>query len=128
MPQDIRPSHRKTKHFPFLPSFLRKSRTNIHRRFARHVCALKAEVEIIEAGFVLDGLILEISQGGCAFRPASLFLLERDETEVMVRCPQFQSQGLIRNLRDHRYGIEFDTLLDEETLNIIGNVQGTYGQ
>jgi hypothetical protein len=62
-------------------------------------------VEEIDASF--DGAILELSAGGCSFRPASMFLLNREGEYVVIHTPAMAVRGIIRSARPSSYGVQF---------------------
>ena len=77
------------------------------RRFARRECVCMGALELTQVGAEYPGVLLEVSEGGCSFRPASHFLLDRTGAAVVVRCPYFVVEGRIRATRPEAYGVQF---------------------
>lgn len=86
------------------------------RRFERRECAVLGAMEVVETGSDYAGVLLEVSPGGCSFRPASYFLLDRTGETVMIRCEYFQAEGRIRATRPESYGVQFTTEVDAEAV------------
>lgn len=86
------------------------------RRHERNNCFVPGSmtVEDIDASF--DGAILELSAGGCSFRPASMFLLNREGEHVIIHTPVMPVRGIIRSTRPSSYGVQF---LEELPLDAI---------
>jgi hypothetical protein len=82
------------------------------RRHERFPCVMLGDMQVVEIDAWLDGVVVELSQGGCAFRPASLYLLDRTDEVVTIRTPDFEAAGRIRGVRPDSYGIQFFEDLD----------------
>lgn len=100
-----------------LPRFLSRRQAGFQRRHERYTCAIPGTMTINETGAKFDGLILEISAGGCSFRPASLYLLNRVGSEVSIGSETFRVEGIIRATRPHSYGIEFMNEVSAQTMD-----------
>jgi len=87
--------------------FGRRGDRGYSRRHERNRCFIPGsmQVEDIEASF--DGAILELSAGGCSFRPASMFLLNREGETVIIHTPAMPVRGIIRSTRPSSYGVQF---------------------
>jgi len=84
---------------------------NAHKRaFARHEIFAVANMVLMNNSQEIDGVITEISQGGVKFRPASLYLLERNGERVSMIIDDINVAGIIRASRADGYGIQ---LLEE---------------
>lgn len=101
-----------------LPPFLRrKSGETFVRRHSRHVCCVLGSMWVVERELEQAGVILEISQGGVLFRPASAFLLNRLTEVVRINFDGFHAEGVIANVRPIGYGIRFFNEIPEEQVN-----------
>ena len=87
------------------------------RRFERRECAVLGAMEVVETGADYAGVIMEVSQGGCSFRPASYFLLDRTGETVLIRCEYFSAEGRIRATRPESYGVQFTGEVDGEAVD-----------
>lgn len=90
-----------------VPSFIRSEKAQFTRRYERRDCVLISNMFVPEIGAEYPGAILEVSRGGCSFRPASLFLLDRTGQTVVMRNEYFEAEGKIRSTRPVSYGIQF---------------------
>lgn len=108
----------------FIPFLGRRKRAGFSRRHERYPCVMLGELQVIEIGAEFDGVIVELSQGGCAFRPASLYLLDRMGEVVMVRTPDFEAAGRIRAVRSDGYGVQF---FDDLDAALIGRMVAAHG-
>src|SRR5512140_3468884 len=87
-----------------LPRFRRRPKPAFSRRHSRHSCVLIGTMKVIEIGAEFDGALLEVSQGGCTFRQASMFLLDRVNEVVLVHPEFFEIEGRIRAVRPDGHG------------------------
>ena len=103
--------------FRDLASQLRRGKNQTFpRRFERRECAVIGAMEVVETGADYAGVIIEVSQGGCSFRPASYFLLDRTGETVMIRCEYFAAEGRIRATRPESYGVQFTNEVEAEAV------------
>jgi hypothetical protein len=102
----------------------RRKRAGFSRRHERFPCVMLGELKVVEIGAEFDGVIVELSQGGCTFRPASLYLLDRMGEVVMVRTPDFEAAGRIRAVRSDGYGVQF---FDDLDAAVIGRMVAAHG-
>lgn len=100
-----------------IPFSLRSSSQNFTRRHTRHDCCVVATLLLIEKKIPLDGLVLEISQGGVLFRTASVYILDRTGEEARVEFAGYSATGIIVASRDIGYGIRFAAELPEEMVD-----------
>lgn len=107
-----------------VPPFLRKKTTNFSRQHERKDCVLLGTMTIEEVGAQFDGVVLDMSLGGCSFRPATLYLLDRPNVHVTVQTEYFKMHGIIRATRPHSYGIQFSGMLEPEVVTEIMNKHG----
>ena len=77
----------------------------------------------MDSGVVLQGALLELSIGGCSFRPASMFLLERSGEGVEIICDHFTVEAIIRSTRPEAYGVQFKRELD---VTLVDRIIQTY--
>ncbi len=101
-----------------MPSLFRRQTDARQRRHERYSCSIPATMQVVETGARFEGLILEISTGGCSFRVASMYLLNRVGTSVTIGTDLFQLPGIIRATRSHSYGVQFlrdvpDAVMDQ---------------
>lgn len=91
----------------YLPRFMRRRDTNFSRQHARHDCVMPGAMHVVEIGAEFDGVVVEISRGGCTFRPTTMYLLDRTGEHVAVSTEYFTIEGRIRSARPDGYGIQF---------------------
>jgi len=107
-----------------LPGLKRRKDPAFARRHRRHACVLIGTMKVIEIGAEFDGALLEVSRGGCTFRQASMFLLDRVNEVVLVHTEFFEIEGRIRALRPDGYGIQFFGEIEE---NVVDRIIEEYG-
>lgn len=100
-----------------LPRLFSRRKAGFQRRHERYTCAIPGMMIMSETGAKFDGLILEISSGGCSFRPASLYLLNRVGAQVSIGTDHFRAEGIIRATRPHSYGIEFMNEMSQQAMD-----------
>ena len=96
-----------------IPQYFRNRAAGFHRQHERKNCVVIGKMDVVEVGAEFDGVVLELSKGGCSFRPATLYMLERSGLEVTVKTEFFTAHGVIRATRSNSYGIQFFDELDE---------------
>jgi len=110
-----------------LPKFRKRQKPTFSRRHNRHACVLIGTMKVIEIGAEFDGALLEVSLGGCTFRQASMFVLDRVNEVVLIHTEYFEIEGRIRAVRPEGYGIQFfgeieegavDRIIDEYGFNV----------
>jgi len=107
-----------------LPKLRRSKAPAFSRRHSRHACVLIGTMKVIEIGAEFDGALLEVSRGGCTFRQASMFLLDRVNEVVLVHTEFFEIEGRIRAVRPDGYGIQFFGELEE---SVVDRIVAEYG-
>ena len=107
-----------------LPKSLKLNKKNFSRRHNRFDCVVIGTMKVIEIGAEFDGALLELSRGGCTFRQASMFILDRLNESVLVSTEFFEAEGRIRAVRPDGYGIQFFNEVDE---SIIDRIVAEYG-
>ncbi len=90
-----------------LLSLLRKP-VNWVRRHQRHPCCIIGVLDILDRAVPLDGLVVEISEGGALFRTASTFIFDRRGSPVSLRFADREWRGEIVNVKAEGYGIRLD--------------------
>ena len=115
----------------FIPRFLRRKKAGFYRQHERYNCVVIGTMNVVDIGATFEGAMTEISFGGCAFRPASMFMLDRIGEVVSVHTEYFTAQGRIRAVRPNNYGIQFFEHLDPELVSHInaehgGNIAESY--
>jgi PilZ domain len=89
------------------------------RRHSRHDCVVIGTMGVIDIGAEFDGALTELSCGGCTFRQASMFVLDRLNETVRIHTEFFEAEGRIRAVRADGYGIQFFGEIDEAVVNQI---------
>src|SRR3954447_9918368 len=107
-----------------LPAGLRKKKQGFSRRHSRLECVVIGTMKVIDIGAEFDGALLELSRGGCTFRQASMFVLDRTGEAVLVRTEMFEMEGRIRAVRPEGYGVQF---FGEVTDDVIDRIVAEYG-
>lgn len=102
-----------------LSKSLALKKKNFSRRHLRHDCVLIGTMKVIDIGAEFDGALLEISRGGCSFRQASMFVMDRLNELVRIHTEFFEAEGRIRAVRADGYGIQFFDEVDEDVINRI---------
>lgn len=107
-----------------LPTSLKLKKKTFARRHNRHDCVVIGTMKVIEIGAEFDGALLELSRGGCTFRQASMFALDRLNELVLIHTEFFEVEGRIRAVRPDGYGVQFFNEVEEA---IIDRVVQEYG-
>lgn len=98
---------------------LKLSKKNFSRRHSRFDCVLISSMKVIEIGAEFDGAIVELSLGGCTFRQASMFALDRIGQSVLIHNEFFETEGRIRAVRPEGYGVQFFNEVEELIIDVI---------
>jgi PilZ domain len=98
---------------------LKLSKKNFSRRHSRFDCVLISSMKVIEIGAEFDGAIVELSRGGCTFRQASMFALDRIGQSVLIHNEFFETEGRIRAVRPEGYGVQFFNEVEESIIDVI---------
>jgi hypothetical protein len=107
-----------------LPKLLKSKKQTFSRRHNRHECVVIGTMKLIEIGAEFDGALLEISRGGCTFRQASMFVLERANETVLIHTEFFEIEGRIRAVRPEGYGVQFFGEVED---GVIDRIIADYG-
>jgi hypothetical protein len=107
-----------------LPKSLRAKKKGFSRRHNRHNCVVIGTMKVIDIGAEFDGALLEVSRGGCTFRQASMFVLDRLNETVLIHTEFFEAEGRIRAARPAGYGVQFFDEIDER---VIDRIVALYG-
>jgi hypothetical protein len=68
-----------------LPQSLKPTKKkSFSRRHSRHDCVVIGTMKVIDIGAEFDGALTELSCGGCTFRQASMFVLDRLNETVRI--------------------------------------------
>jgi hypothetical protein len=94
------------------------------RRHSRFQCVLIGTMKVIDIGAEFDGALVEVSRGGCTFRQASMFVLDRVGETVLVHTEFFDCEGRIRSVRPEGYGIQFFSEVQDA---VIDRIVAEYG-
>jgi hypothetical protein len=60
----------------------------------------------------VEGMILNVSEGGCLFRPFQNFLMNRTGDMVQVAFEGHRVEGRVMNTIERGYGVAFKDLVD----------------
>jgi hypothetical protein len=90
-----------------LPKMLKPKQKTFSRRHSRYDCVVIGTMKVIDIGAEFDGALLELSCGGCTFRQASMFVLDRLNESVLIHTEFFDAEGRIRAVRADGYGVQF---------------------
>jgi hypothetical protein len=107
-----------------LPISLKPRKKSFARRHNRYDCVVIGTMKVIDIGAEFDGALVELSCGGCTFRQASMFVLDRLNESVLIHTEFFEMEGRIRAVRADGYGIQFFSEIDEAVVN---QIVGQYG-
>ncbi len=102
-----------------LPKLLKPKQKAFSRRHSRYDCVVIGTMKVIDIGAEFDGALLELSCGGCTFRQASMFVLDRLNESVLIHTEFFEAEGRIRAVRADGYGVQFFNAVDEAVINRI---------
>ncbi|MES2906471.1 MAG: PilZ domain-containing protein [Pseudomonadota bacterium] len=94
------------------------------RRHKRYSCCIVAAMHVTERHFEIEGVILELSQGGLLFRQASRYIMDRSQEFVSIRFEGLVLTGQIVNISSQGYGVLFD---EELTADRVQMLITTYG-
>jgi hypothetical protein len=103
---------------PF-PGPLKRRNQAFSRRHSRYDCVVVGVMRVIEIGAGFDGALIEVSRGGCTFRQASMFVLDRIGETVSIYTEFFEVEGRIRSVRPEGYGVQFFSDVDDAVINRI---------
>jgi hypothetical protein len=107
-----------------LPKLRSSQKPTFSRRHSRRACVLIGTMKVIEIGAEFDGALLEVSLGGCTFRQASMFVLDRLNEVVLIHTEYFEIEGRIRAVRPEGYGIQFFGEIEE---GVVDRIVDEYG-
>jgi PilZ domain len=96
-----------------------KKKKGFSRRHDRHDCVVIGVMKVIDIGAEFDGAVTEISCGGCTFRQASMFVLDRQGESVLIHTEFFEAEGRIRAIRPEGYGVQFFNEVDAAVIDRI---------
>jgi hypothetical protein len=102
-----------------LPKMLKPKQKAFSRRHSRYDCVVIGTMKVIDIGAEFDGALLELSCGGCTFRQASMFVLDRLNESVLIHTEFFEAEGRIRAVRADGYGVQFFDGVDEAVISRI---------
>lgn len=87
-----------------------------HRHYQRYDCRLEARVTDKVSRVEMTGLILDLSNNGCLFRPKLHYLLYRAGDAVWLNIGSTVLEGVIVNTTPRGYGVSFVTHLDDDVI------------
>lgn len=89
-----------------------------HRRYD---VRLEGALVLLPRDIEVEGMILNVSEGGCLFRPFQTFLMNRTGDMVMVSCAGQKFEGRVMNTIERGYGVAFKDLVDLSAFGIREN-------
>ena len=93
---------------------------NAHKRqFERHNIFAVASMVMMDNSLSMEGVVDEISEGGVRFRPASTFIMERNNESVLINLDSLQISGIIRATRADGYGVQLLDPLNQDQLDVL---------
>lgn len=107
-----------------IPKRFKRKKQTFSRRHSRYDCVLIGTMKVIEVGAEFDGALTEVSCGGCTFRQASMFVLDRVNEVVRIHTEYFDIEGKIRAVRPDGYGIQFFGEIEE---SVVERIAAEYG-
>ncbi len=99
--------------FSFNP--LRRKVVAEHKRYD---VRLKGGLVLLPRDIEVAGLILNVSEGGCLFRPFQNYLLNRDGDMVLLAIDGQRFEGRVMNTIERGYGVAFKDLVDLSAFGI----------
>ena len=94
-------------------------RNKVRRQAERKESFAIAKLNFPNRGFSLDGAIVEVSQFGLTFRPASHYLECRKDAAIQIEFEDIRKNGIIRSSRFDGYGIQLLDKLTHSELELI---------
>jgi hypothetical protein len=73
---------------------------------------LEASLILLPREISVNGLILNVSEGGCLFRPFLSHLISRTGDKVLVEVGGGRIFGHVMNTNERGYGVAFEELVD----------------
>lgn len=92
-----------------IPNPFKKRQVAQHER---HDVRIKAGLILLPREIAVEGLILNVSEGGCLFRPYQNFLLNRSGDRIALAVGGHRLNGRIMNTIPKGYGVAFERLVD----------------
>lgn len=83
------------------------------RKVERYRCQIDAAM-ISERLARIEGRIKDMSIGGCLFRPASFYLVDRSTEEISIEMGEVKVMGKIVRTLPIGYAVQFESLLDDD--------------
>lgn len=83
------------------------------RKIERFRCQIDAAL-ISERLARIEGRIKDMSIGGCLFRPASFYLVDRSSEDIRIEMGEVTLVGKVVRTLPIGYAVQFETLLDDD--------------
>jgi hypothetical protein len=97
---------------PGLPKFSLSKKKPSEPQHRRRDVRIEAGLVLLPREIVVNGVILNVSEGGCLFRPILSHLIYRTGDPVMVEVSGLRILGRVMNTNERGYGVAFDELID----------------
>lgn len=108
-----------------LSFFKRKDKASIkNRQFQRYECSVVGTMRITHKNYDLDGMVLEVSEGGVNFRTATTYILNRNGEEVIVNFAGLELAGVIVATRPAGYGVQLNEAISPDLVQRIASKFG----
>jgi hypothetical protein len=91
----------------------------------RKPCCLVAVLIVLDRGLALDGMIMAVNDGGMLFRQASVYIFDRQGSEISLRFGESERRGRIINVGPDGYWVQFHEQMNQVEINFIINSYGT---
>lgn len=88
------------------------------RTLDRYRCQIDGAM-ISERLAQINGRVKDISAGGCLFRPASFYLVDRIGDQVAIELPDTTLNGKIVRTLPIGYAVQFEKLLEDDVLKTV---------
>lgn len=96
-----------------------KQKQQVVRRHHRHACRVKSSLSLIEPGLDIEGLLIDVSEGGALFRPPTTYLLDRKGAHVRIMVHQMGVGGQIVGTSPRGYHIKFFQMVESEQVELM---------
>lgn len=97
---------------PSFPKLFRAKKKPNAPQHRRRDVRIDAGLVLLPREIVVTGVILNVSEGGCLFRPFLGHLINRTGDPVMVEVAGLRILGRVMNTIERGYGVAFDELID----------------
>jgi PilZ domain len=93
----------------------RRNKVAEHKRYD---VRMKGGLVLLPRDIEVAGMILNVSEGGCLFRPFQSYLMNRTGDMVLLACEGHRFEGRVMNTIERGYGVAFKDLVDLSAFGI----------